>query len=139
MFRPGEVPAWSGVSLLSSKVITMSQSKWILLGAIAFVLSLSGVGQAQTTRVPKDVTAPASDAGIPELLTGVSSLIRPDDIATLQFDTLLDPSGGADPARLTAGAQSILHNHMVAQQQVELAIRFLQANRDEIIAGRNAT
>ena len=56
----------------------------------------------------------------------------------LQYDALLDPSNGADPAQLTPAAQSIRTNHLVAQQQVELAIRYLRSNEAEIIAGRNA-
>lgn len=91
---------------------------------------------AQTRVIPRDVTNPAADVGIPELLTGI---IRPEDVARIRFDALLDPSNGADASRLTAAASSIIRNHMVAQQQVELAIRFLRANREEIIAGRNAT
>src|SRR5712691_366074 len=116
----------------------MSELRWILLCVAMLATTLAGVAQAQTSRVSKDVSTPASDAGIPELLTGVSSLIRLQDVATLQFDSILDPSNGADPSQLTPAAQSIIHNHMLAQQQVELAIRFLQANREEIIAGRNA-
>ncbi len=115
--------------------------------AAALVVGWSGFVQAQADPLfnpapnpPRDVNNPASDAGIPELLMGVSSIIRPQDrlqTFQFQFDSLLDPSNGADPARLTAGARSIIQNHMVAQQQVELAIRFLQSNRSEIIAGRN--
>lgn len=71
------------------------------------------------------------------MLTGTNSIIRAQDLAVLQFDSLLDPSNGADPARLSAAAQSIRLNHMVAQQQVELAILYLRSNESEIIAGKN--
>lgn len=116
----------------------MRLPNWLVTwGATLFVLAMSSLGRAQTQTIPNDVLNPASDAGIPTLLTGVNSIIRPQDFAVLQFDSLLDPSNGADPTRLTAAAQSILLNHRVAQQQVELAIRYLQSNRNEIIAGRN--
>lgn len=116
----------------------MVSPKWLTkLFAAGIAISMTAVGVAQ---VPNDVTNPASDAGIPTLLTGANSIIRPEDLLVtqqLQFDTLLDPSNGADPARLTAAAQSIITNHMVAQQQVELAILYLRSNEAEIIAGRN--
>lgn len=114
----------------------MVSLKWrSLLVASVVAVATATTSFAQT--VPNDVTNPASDAGIPALLTGANSIIRPQDMAVLQFDALLDPSNGADPARLSAAAQSIITNHMVAQQQVELAIRYLRANEAEIIAGRN--
>lgn len=116
----------------------MVSPKWLsmlMAGAVAFATVTSNSAQAQV--VPNDVTNPASDAGIPTLLTGVNSIIRAQDMAVLQFDSLLDPSNGADPARLSAAAQSIRTNHMVAQQQVELAILYLRSNEAEIIAGRN--
>ena len=50
---------------------------------------------------------------------------------------MLDPSNGGDPSRLSAAAVSIQLNHRVAQQQVELAIQYLLANRSEIVAGQN--
>ncbi|MBM3968947.1 MAG: hypothetical protein FJ302_03650 [Planctomycetes bacterium] len=112
--------------------------KWLSLlvaGAIALASAKTGLAQAQF--VPNDVLNPASDAGIPALLTGANAIIRPQDLAVLQFDNLLDPSNGADPAKLSAAAQSIRLNHMVAQQQVELAILYLRSNEAEIIAGKN--
>lgn len=108
-----------------------------LVAALALTLAFSATGLAQAQMIPRDVTNPASDAGIPALLTGVNSIIRPEDVAVLRFDSLLDPSNGGDPSKLTAAAQSIQLNHQVAQQQVELAIQFLLANRNEIVAGRN--
>lgn len=116
----------------------MVRFNWLSVVAMLFLtLAISVPGFAQSQVVPKDVTNPASDAGIPALLTGVNSIIRPQDIAVLQFDTLLDPSSGGDPTKLTAAAVSIQLNHKVAQQQVELAIRYLLANRNEIVAGKN--
>ena len=116
----------------------MVSPKWLLM-LLTSVLTFTTVttGFAQTQTVPNDVSNPASDAGIPALMMGASSIIRPQDLAVLQFDSLLDPSNGADPARLSAAAQSIILNHQVAQQQVELAIRYLRSNETEIIAGRN--
>lgn len=116
----------------------MVSPKWLsMLLASAIALSTVTTEFAQAQVVPNDVTNPASDAGIPALLTGANSIIRPQDLAVLQFDSLLDPSNGADPARLSAAAQSIRLNHMVAQQQVELAILYLRSNETEIIAGKN--
>lgn len=116
----------------------MVSKKWLsMLLASAIALSTVTTEFAQAQVVPNDVTNPASDAGIPTLLTGANSIIRPQDLAVLQFDSLLDPSNGADPARLSAAAESIRLNHMVAQQQVELAILYLRSNETEIIAGKN--
>lgn len=116
----------------------MVSPKWLsMLMASAMALATVTTEFAQAQVVPNDVTNPASDAGIPTLLTGANSIIRPQDLAVLQFDSLLDPSNGADPARLSAAAQSIRLNHMVAQQQVELAILYLRSNEAEIIAGKN--
>lgn len=116
----------------------MIRFNWLsVVTALFLTLAISVPGIAQTPRVPRDVTNPASDAGIPALLTGVNSIIRPQDIAVLQFDSLLDPSNGGDPSRLSAAAVSIQLNHKVAQQQVELAIQYLLANRTEIVAGKN--
>jgi hypothetical protein len=116
----------------------MLRPKWrSVVLAVVVVLSTVVSGLAQTTVLRPDVTNPASDDGIPTLLLGANSIIRPEDAAVIRFDAILDPSNGADPSRLTAAAQSIMKNHLVAQQQVELAIRFLLANREEIIAGNN--
>ena len=116
----------------------MVSPKWhsLLLSCVLGITSVT-TGFAQTQIVPGDVSNPASDAGIPILMMGANSIIRPQDMAVLQFDSLLDPSNGADPVRLSAAAQSIILNHQVAQQQVELAIRYLRSNETEIIAGRN--
>lgn len=116
----------------------MVSPKWLsMLTASAIALATVTTDFAQAQVVPNDVSNPASDAGIPALLTGANSVIRPQDLAVLQFDSLLDPSNGADPARLSAAAQSIVINHQVAQQQVELAILYLRSNEAEIIAGKN--
>ena len=116
----------------------MIRFKWLSVGAAVFLtLAISMPAMAQSQAIPRDVTNPASDVGIPALLTGINSIIRPQDIAVLQFDSLLDPSNGGDPSRLSAAAVSIQLNHRVAQQQVELAIQYLLANRSEIVAGQN--
>ena len=110
----------------------MVSPKWfikLLTTAVAF--SVASVSVAQ---VPNDVNNPVADAT--PLLNG-GALIRPQDLAVLQFDSLLDPSNGADAARMTAAAQSIITSHKIAQQQVELAILYLRSNEQEIIAGKN--
>lgn len=114
-------------------------------------LGTANMASAQSTR-PADVDAPAPDfndvvGGRPDIPT----LLDPDvlnlpDVQFL-FDGLLDPDrislieqvtrANIDDPRLTAAAQSLIRNHMVALQQVELAIQFLQSNRDEILAGNN--
>lgn len=114
----------------------MLSRKWLsacLTSTVTLAMVTTGFAQ-----IPNDVLNPASDDGIPTLLTGLNAVIRPQDMAVLQFDTLLDPSNGANPSLETPAAQSIRHNHMVAQQQVELAIRYLRSNEAEIIAGNNA-
>ncbi len=116
----------------------MIRFKWLsVVAALFLTLAISMPAIAQGPAIPRDVTNPASDMGIPALLTGVNSIIRPQDLAVLQFDSLLDPSNGGDPSRLSAAAVSIQLNHKVAQQQVELAIQYLLANRADIVAGRN--
>ncbi len=116
----------------------MIRFKWLSVVVALFVsLATSMSAIAQLPSIPRDVTNPASDIGIPALLTGVNSIIRPQDMAVLQFDSLLDPSNGGDPSKLSAAAVSIQLNHRVAQQQVELAIQYLLANRTEIVAGKN--
>lgn len=123
------------------------------LRAMAVAAALApALAQAQ----PADVLR--SDTGATNL-DGTARADLPDRIATLQlqqvqfvFDAVLDPerislveniteASLSDPviaARLTEHARSLIRNHMIAMQQVELAIQFLQANRDEILAGNNA-
>ena len=122
----------------------MIRFKWLsVVAALFLTLAISMPGFAQSRTIPRDVTNPLSDGevsvrpgrpgtpvippipAIPTLLTGINSIIRPQDVAVLQFDSLLDPSNGGDPSRLSAAAVSIQLNHRVAQQQVELAIQFL--------------
>lgn len=109
------------------------------LTAFAVSLSLQLPARAQT---PADITNPASDAGIP---ARIQSLELPE--VQFEFGNLLDPQRLSlietvteqhlnDP-RLSEAAQSVIRNHMIALQQVELAILFLQANRDNIVAGTN--
>ncbi len=49
------------------------------------------------------------------------------------FDTVLDPTGGLGP--LPQAAKDILISHRIAQQQVDLAIQYLEANKARILAG----
>ena len=116
---------------------------------LALVSSVSGSAFAQT--LPTDVTNPLTDIGTPGGRAAVPDLLAPETLnlpdVQFLFDGLLDPDrislieqvtrANIDDPRLTAAAQSIIRNHMVALQQVELAIQFLQSNRDEILAGNN--
>ena len=120
--------------------------------AALLVLSFSLPGNlfAQTV-VPRDVTSPLTDIGTPGGRAAVPDLLDPSvlELPDVQFlfDGLLDDQrisliervtrANIDDPRLSAAAQSIIRNHMVALQQVELAIQFLQSNRDEILAGNN--
>jgi hypothetical protein len=111
------------------------------LAMMALTFGLADVVSAQTV-LPADVTAPASDDGIPDLL---SEIVLPE--VQFLFDGLLDPdrisliervtAANLEDARITSAARSLIRNHLVAMQQVELAIQFLQANRDDILAGGN--
>ncbi|MCX7419449.1 MAG: hypothetical protein NT013_07915, partial [Planctomycetia bacterium] len=103
----------------------MRRPKWFLgLCAATVVVSLSGAAFAQSQVIPDDVLNPKADSNIPELLLGAKSKIRLEDLGIidqLRFDSLLDPSNGVGATR-SAAAQSIIHNHQLAQQQVQLAI-----------------
>ncbi len=71
--------------------------------------------------------------------------------AMLTFDAVLDPGRLAAPSDpnnleffrranfddLTPGVQTIIRNYLIAQQQVQLAIDFLESRREEILAGDN--
>lgn len=96
-----------------------------------------------------DVTSPAPDFGDPDGRPDIPVRLPGIDLPDVQFlfDTALDPQRLSlietvteqhvnDP-RLTEAAKSIIRNHMAALQQVELAIQFLQANRDEILSGQS--
>ena len=111
--------------------------------AVLFILSESAFAQIRfTPDQPDDVLNPASDVGIPE---------RIDDILLPEiqfiFDSVLDPqrlslidsvtTENLNDPRLNDATRSIIRNHIIAMQQVEIAIRFLQANREDIIAGKN--
>lgn len=110
---------------------------------LALVSAVSGSAFAQTG-VPVDVNAPASDAGIPDLLA--PEVLNLPDVQFL-FDGLLDRNrislieqvtrANLDDPRLSNAARSLIRNHLVAMQQVELAIQFLNANRDSILTGNN--
>lgn len=112
------------------------------------VLAAQQVCFAQTT-TPADVLNPRADVGDPTR-TDVPTLRTDVTLPQVQFifDQLLDPNRisliesvsntSVNDPRLTAGARSVILNHLAAMQQVELAIRFLQANRSDILAGNNS-
>jgi len=117
--------------------------------ALAASLGIAGTAFGQAA-IPADVTAPRPDINDPNGRMDIPNLVPGLDLPdiTFLFDTVLDPNrvslieqvtaASVDDPRLTEAARSIIRNHLVAMQQVELAIRFLQANRDDILAGRNA-
>ena len=117
----------------------MVSRKWLTgLLATAVALSVASVGVCQgviNPKAPPDVNVVRPDDPNHPLLNNGAGLIRPQDLSVLQFDSYLDPSNGA--GSLTPGALTIIQNHHVAQQQVELAIRYLQANSANIIAGKD--
>ena len=118
----------------------------------AYAVSLSCQLPTHAQLLP-DVETPAPDFGHVDLngnpVDDIPSLIPGLDLPEVQFifDSALDPQRQSlienitvrninDP-RLTEAARSIIANHMAALQQVELAIQFLQANREDILAGSN--
>ena len=113
----------------------------LLFALLALTVGAATPAFAQQV-VPADVGAPASDAGIPTLL---DSVVLPD--VQFIFDGLLDrdrvslieqvTNANLDDPRLSAAARSIIRNHLVAMQQVTLALQFLQTNREAILAGGN--
>ena len=119
------------------------QRTLLIAALLALASSLPNKALAQAP-LPADVINPASDDGIPTLLAP-EVLNLPD--VQFRFDGLLDPErisaiqqvtrANMDDPRLTAAAQSIINNHLVAMQQVELALQFLLSNRDDILAGNN--
>ncbi len=120
----------------------------LLCAALAACLLTSSV-QAQST-IPPDVMNPAPDfndpGGRPDIPDRIEDIVLPQ--IQFIFDSMLDPnrisqiefitSDNIDDPRLTEAARSIIRNHMIALQQVELAIQFLLANREEIVTGQNA-
>jgi hypothetical protein len=122
----------------------------VIAALLALASSLPCNVFAQAT-LPMDVTNPLTDDGTPGGRDAVPDLLDPDvlNLPDVQFifDGLLDPDqislieqvtrANIDDPRLTAAAQSLIRNHLVALQQVELAIQFLQANRDDILTGNN--
>ena len=119
----------------------------------AFAVSLSCQLPAHAQVLP-DVQNPAPDFGHVDLngnaVQDIPTLIPGLDLPEVQFifDTALDPQRlslienvtvrNINDPRLTEAARSIIANHMAALQQVELAIQFLQANREEILAGSSS-
>lgn len=125
-----------------------------LFSLLGFVAALAGGANAYAqTSVPADVASPRPDIGDPSGRADIPAL-RAEIQAVLPqiqfiFDSALDPQqlsiletltqSNINDSRLSEGARSVIRNHMVALQQVELAIRFLQANRSQIIAGNSPT
>lgn len=115
----------------------------LLVTCLAAVLGIVTVSQAlaQTTS-PNDVLNPSVDRlpdRLPDLILPqvqfiFDSVLDPDRVSLIQ--TVMEGDGG-NP-RLTEAARSIIRNHMIALQQVELSIRFLQSNREDILSGNNA-
>lgn len=133
----------------SKKELFMSRS-WVIRGLfgclLGFAANRASFGQTAPTT---DVLAPRPDIGAVGLVD-VPTLRNDISLPDVQFlfDQVLDPQRvsvietigktSVNDLRLTAGARSVILNHLVAMQQVELAIRFLQANRSEILSGNNA-
>ena len=123
----------------------------VIVALLALASSLPCSVFAQSTPPTDLSTTLLTDDGTPGGRDAVPDLLAPDvlnlpDVQFL-FDGLLDPDrislieqvtrANIGDDRLTAAAQSLIRNHMVALQQVELAIQFLQSNRDAILAGNN--
>jgi hypothetical protein len=120
------------------------------LAFTAFLLLLTGIITVpQAMAQPADVDNPSADFGDPNGRPDIPTRI--DDIMLPQiqfmFDRLLDPQqvtlieqitgDSVNDPRLTEAARSVIRNHLIAMQQVEIAIQFLLANREEILAGRS--
>ena len=120
------------------------------IAAAALCVGLSSRAYCQTN-VPGDVIAPAADFNDPDGRADIPTRLSDIELPEVQFifDGLLDPdrislieqvtAEHAEDARLTEAARSLIRNHLIAMQQVELAIRFLEANREDILTGNNAT
>lgn len=116
---------------------------------MADVASAQSVPSTEAPSLPIDVRSPTLDEGDPEGRPDVPTLLSEVVLPEVQFlfDGLLDPdrisliervtAANLDDKRITAAARSLIRNHLVAMQQVELAIQFLQANRDDILTGGN--
>lgn len=130
-----------------SRFLTAATVATGLLPAVAF-------GQLAGGALPADVTAPRPDDGSSRdgveatrdpIPTRLSSIVLPQ--VQFLFDDLLDPQrislietvneGYTSDPRLTEAARSVIRNHMAAMQQVQIAIQFLQANREDILSGNN--
>lgn len=125
-----------------------------LYSLVGFVVTCAvGSNAFAQLNPPADVVTPRPDYNDPTGRRDIPTL-RADIQALLPqiqfiFDTALDPQQlsiletltqqNIDDSRLSEGARSVIRNHMAALQQVELAIRFLQANRSQIIAGNSPT
>lgn len=81
----------------------------------------------------RDIPNLRPDIALPDVQFIFDSLLDPEQISALQRVG----ATSIDDPRLSASARSLIRNHLVAMQQVELAIRFLQASRDDILSGRS--
>lgn len=121
-----------------------------LFKLFAGCLATLATHQACFAQATPDVLNPRADVGDPTR-TDVPTLRSDITLPNVQFlfDQVIDPNRisvieavnntSLNDPRLTAGARSVILNHLAAMQQVELAIRFLQANRSEILAGNNSS
>ena len=114
--------------------------------SLAALVALSSTAvQAQFRVTPPDDVAnfdPASDDTLPQRIDDIilprvqfifDELLDPDRLSLVEFVT----SDNINDPRLNDAVRSIIRNHVIAMQQVELSIQFLQANRDSIIAGES--
>ena len=110
-----------------------------LAAFLAAVVTVGVVSQAMAQPTTGDnLSADNIPGRIPDLLLPEVQFI---------FDSVLDPDrvslvqrvmeGDVNNPRLTDAARSIIRNHIIAMQQVELSIRFLQSNREDILSGNN--
>ena len=107
----------------------MSRFSWkalsaCALGVILLHSSVSPVLAVNYVLLPNEQSRFAGD---PRLLNS-QAYTNP-----IYFDTEWDPTGGI--GTLPQEAKDILISHRIAQQQVELAIQFLEANRAAILSG----
>ena len=114
-----------------------------IFGFLALAFALVSTAQAQFgASIPRDIEFfdPTSDDSLPDRLDEIvlprvqfifDELLDPQRLSLIEFVT----TENVNDMRLNAATRSIIRNHIIAMQQVELAIQFLQANRDQIISG----
>lgn len=96
---------------------------WFCLVSVLSVLAVSQRADAVPPAHPND--------------KGLNPLVNILD-ANILFDSTFDSSGGTDPSKITPDGQAILLAHKIAQQQAQLAIEYLEANREQILAGTDS-